>query len=399
MTVLQASHSYRPESTGVAEVVARVSQRLSQQGHKVHIATARPPGASQTETIDGVAIHRFRVEGNAVTGIRGEARRYAEFVTTFPADVLSVHCAQAWPLDALLPCLAKVRAAKVFVSHGFSALHNPAYDEYFGRLAQSLREMDRVVTLSSLLEEVPFCAQHGLPPPVTIPNGVDLLEIGAPPRDVRGRWGIGERPWVVSVSSHSPVKGHDALFDVVGRVRAVLPAVCGTIIGGNHPAARWGLGRLGVKGGCWYHCRLRTLGARGVELRWGVPRPEVVSAIQEADVVIVTSRREASPIVPLESMAAGTPWVSFDVGCVREYHGGMVVPTRQAMVEAVVGLLQSPEERRRLGAQGRQRAEEGHNWDVIARAYEAVYSAAAGTARGERPGPRGAQVGLPPHTR
>ena len=379
MVILQAVHGYHG---GLVAVVHNTCKRLVAWGHETHVATAWPAGVGHTDTVDGVHIHRFSIDGNAVTGIRGDVRRYVEFVTTFPADVLSIHCAQAWPLDALLPYLGEVRGAKVFVSHGFSALRDACYQAYFTQLGRALRQMDQVVALSALLEEVPFCAQHGLPAPVIIPNGVDLLEIGAPPRDVRRRWGIGERPWVVSVSNHSPVKGHNVLFEVIRQVRTRLPSACATIIGGNYPAAKWGLGRLGVKGGCWYHCRLRTLGACGVDLRWGVLRPEVVSAIQEADVVIVTSRREASPIVPLESMAAGTPWVSFDVGCVREYHGGMVVPTRQAMVEAVVGLLQSPEGRRRLGAQGRQRAEEGHNWDVIARAYEAVYSAAAGPARG-----------------
>jgi glycosyltransferase involved in cell wall biosynthesis len=262
---------------------------------------------------------------------------------------------------------------KIFVGHGFSTLRNVKYDSYFRDLAESLRRVDKIVALSTLLEEVPFCAEHGLPEPQVIPNGVDLAEWRAATRGLRERWGIGKRFWVLLVSNHSTVKGHPAFFEVVRRVRKHFPDVAGTIIGGHYPAAKWGIGRLGVKGGCWYCCRVRARLDPGVSLRWGVPREDVVSAVQEADIMVITSWREASPLVVLESMAAGTPWVSFDVGCAKEHVGGIIVGSVREMASKVIDLLSDADLRRRLGDEGPRRVHVRHAWERIADQYEALY--------------------------
>ena len=126
MIILHAAHSYPPDVSGVAEVVAQVSVRLAQWGHEVHVATGRPRGTPAAEVMQGVTVHRFAVAGNVVNGMRGEAQRYVEFVKGFAADVLVVHCAQVWTLDALQPHLPQLTAARIFVGHGMSALEHPA---------------------------------------------------------------------------------------------------------------------------------------------------------------------------------------------------------------------------------------------------------------------------------
>ena len=373
MRILHTAHSYAPEVSGVAEVVGQISMRLAHRGHEVHVATERPPSAPQEEVFNGVYIRRFTVRGNAATGMQGDVGGYLRFVCSGLWDVLAMHCAQTWTTDALLPHLNQISARKVFVGHGFSTLYDAKYQDYFVELAESLRQVDGIVALSDLLEEVPFCAKHGLPEPQIIPNGVDLAEWGAPTHALRERWGIGKRPWLLSVSNHSPVKGHSAFFEVVRRVRKQLPSVIGTIIGGHYPAAKWNLGRLGIRGGCWYRCRFAASLMSGVLLHWDVARKDVVSAIQEGDVILITSSREASPLVVLEGMAAGTPWISFDVGCVREHTGGFVVKRPDEMVDKTCQLLADSALRQELGAAGHQRVQMRHTWDEVTTQYEALY--------------------------
>jgi len=351
-------------------VVSHVAKRLAAMGHEVHVATASESCAAREETAEGVFVHRFRVRGNAVTGIGGDARGYRSFLTSRRWDVVIMHCAQTWSTDVLLPDLAQLGCAKIFVGHGFSTLHAPAYRGYFVALAEYLRGFSRVFTLSALLEECGFCRLHGIPDPIVVPNGVDLVEWARVPLDLRTAWNIGPSPWIVTVSNHSTVKRHAAFFDVLAEVKRVLPAAKGSIVGGHYPAARWNLGRFGVKGGCWYECRARLLFQPAVSLRWNEPRRQVVSAVQQADVVLVTSSREASPLVVLECMAAGTPWISMDVGCVRENSGGVVVGSVEEMASAAVELLNDPQRRERLARDGRATAAERHNWDRIAETYE-----------------------------
>lgn len=104
-----------------------------------------------------------------------------------------------------------------------------------------------------------------------------------------------------------------------------------------------------------------------------MPRKHVVSMVQEADLTVLTSLQEASPLVVLESMAAGTPFVAFNVGCVREHPGGIVVDSVQEMADAVTRLLGDSELRKSLGAAGLSRIKERHDWEVITSQYESLY--------------------------
>lgn len=372
--ILHTTHSYAPEISGVAEVVGQISRRLARRGYEVHVATGTNKFSPREEYLHGVQVHRFAVWGNAVTGIYGDVADYVGFVQAGKWDLITMHCAQTWSTDALLPHLNQISARKVFVGHGFSTLYDAKYQEYFVELAESLRQVDGIVALSDLLEEVAFCAKHGLPEPQIIPNGVDLVEWEGTPQSVRRKWGIDDRFWLLSVSNHSPVKGHKTFFKIAQRLNNDMPNVFATIIGGHYPAAKWDLGRFGIRGGCWYRCKIIASFRSNIELRLDLPRSEVVSAIQEADIVLITSWREASPLIAIESMAGGTPWISFNVGCVQEHRGGFVVKDLDEMVEKTKILISNPGLRTELGELGKQRVRERHSWNFIVSEYEDLYN-------------------------
>jgi glycosyltransferase involved in cell wall biosynthesis len=78
----------------------------------------------------------------------------------------------------------------------------------------------------------------------------------------------------------------------------------------------------------------------------------------------------------LEALACGVPVVASDVGSVRETvvdgETGRLFPAgdQAAFVDATVALLQSPAERRRLGAEGRRRVVARWSLDAMVRGYE-----------------------------
>ncbi|MHB8490370.1 MAG: glycosyltransferase family 4 protein [Candidatus Dormibacteria bacterium] len=372
MRILHTAQSYPPHVSGVAEVVSQLTIRLAGMGHEVHVATSAEDGAAPEEVLAGVHVHRFRASGNAVVGMHGALREYVAFATSQAWDIVTLHCAQTWTTDALLPQLRLVAGSKILVLHGVSAIDTPSYAHYFATLASTVRskEIAAIVGLDESTEETELCRRHVLPPPVIIPNGVDLRAWAGTLLNVRARWDIGGRPWLLSIGNHNPLKGHHRFHRVASKLRADLADVAATIIGNSHPAARWHLGRVGVKGGCWYSCRWTSRTARIPRLRSHVPRDEVISAVREADLVIVPSYWEASPLVVLESMAAGTPWISFDVGCVARHAGGVVVSSEEGMVRVCAELLRDPARRAELGDQGRLRVRETHDWADIVRRYD-----------------------------
>ena len=97
-----------------------------------------------------------------------------------------------------------------------------------------------------------------------------------------------------------------------------------------------------------------------------VPRPDVVSAVQEADLLLVTSHREAAPLILLECMAAGTPWISLSLGAVADCAGVVVVDSLAEMERVAAELLSRPDEARKLATAGRAAVVGNHAWPKIA---------------------------------
>jgi glycosyltransferase involved in cell wall biosynthesis len=372
MRILHTAFSYFPEVSGIPEVVSQISERLARRGHEVHVATGAVPGVPQSEIINGVNVHRFNVSGNLVRGIGGESRAYLEFVQSGKWDVVAAHCAQIWSTDLLFQ--VDIDAPCVFVAHGLSAYKDAVYRDYFGQLAAWLGQQKTMVSLSNVgIEDGAFRRAYSLPDATIIPNGIDTKEWSSPTLGVRSAWGLEAQPWLVNVSNHTPAKSHDLLFDLMKQFHSRKESIHITQIGRGHRAGKWNIGKLGIRGGCYYKCRARSLFEKSVTLMTNGSRAETVSAVKEADLMVLTSNWEASPLVILESMAAGTPFVTFDAGCVREHVGGRVVDSLSEMAETVIELMADSDLRRELGEQGKRRIAERHDWEVVVDAYEDLY--------------------------
>ena len=75
----------------------------------------------------------------------------------------------------------------------------------------------------------------------------------------------------------------------------------------------------------------------------------------------------------LEAMAMGIPWVSFDVGNVKDHVGGFVVSSLTEMKDKIELLLSDKVLYKRMSDEGRKRILEKHDWDVITKKYEEQY--------------------------
>jgi glycosyltransferase involved in cell wall biosynthesis len=140
--------------------------------------------------------------------------------------------------------------------------------------------------------------------------------------------------------------------------------------------------------------RLRALaGALGVAhrlvLRGRVERADMPALLRSADLVVCAPWYEPFGIVPLEAMACGVPVVATAVGGQIDsvVHGvtGVHVPPRDpaALAGALRGLLEHPERRAMLGANGRERAQR-YSFDRIATATREVYAEVAAAPQARR---------------
>jgi type III pantothenate kinase len=127
-------------------------------------------------------------------------------------------------------------------------------------------------------------------------------------------------------------------------------------------------------------------------------RTDMPALLRSADVVVCAPWYEPFGIVPLEAMACGVPVVATAVGGQIDsvVHGetGVHVPPRDpaALALALRELLDDPERRAALGANGRERARQRYAFDRIAAATRDVYADLAGGFRRDAASPAPTRV-------
>jgi L-malate glycosyltransferase len=379
--ILHTVEFYHPSRGGAQEVVKRVSEALVRRGHSVTVATTRDP-RRRCDEIDGVRIAEFAVSGNAVVGMSGETGRFQEFLLGGEFDLVMNYAAQQWTTDLTLPVLDRLRCGKVLAPCGFSGLYQRPYAAYFSSMPRWLAAYDHLIFHSSTYRDIAFARRHGVEKLSVVPNGASAEEFEAPRSDFRRRHGIPDDvPLLLTVGSHTTFKGHrlaiEALRAAAAR-RAVLVIIGNTF---GTPECLSQCRRLGQ----W--TALRSLGRKRV-LLLDPPRDEVVSAYHAADLFVLGSNIECSPIVLFEAAASSTPFITSSCGNAAEIcewlGGGLLVEgsvspdgftstSVASMAAAIEQVLANRDVWRERAARAREAWRRSFTWEDLARQYEEVY--------------------------
>jgi glycosyltransferase involved in cell wall biosynthesis len=108
-------------------------------------------------------------------------------------------------------------------------------------------------------------------------------------------------------------------------------------------------------------------------------RRDLATIYGATDVFLLTSRNEGTPVALIESLAAGVPGVSTDVGGIRDVidsdQVGLLAPFGDAalLADHVSALLADPDRRRRMGDRGRRAVTARYTLDRLVDDVERLY--------------------------
>lgn len=359
---------------------------FAKRGHDVTVATGFAAPGETGSCPDGVRVYRFQTSGNGRWlrggGYQGDIQGYQRFIREFEGDAVFCHCWQTWSTDLAVPMLAGLRARKILVSHGVTVTHlDPTirslanlvlWRPYVWRMPKMLRAFDHLVLLSGINRQDQFydhflAERHGFNNWSVIPNGTyveQFSDISSRSLQFRRVHAIGSAPLVLNVSNYHDMKNQASAiraFVAAGHRDATL-----VLIGGQINDYARHIQQM--------YRAIAPAGLPRVIFLEKQSREAIVSAYCAADLFVCPSKWELQPLVILDAMAAGVPFVTADVGCVSDFPGGMVVRGEADMASKIAQLLADSQLRRRLGQAGRLAAESLYNWDAVGEQYEALLS-------------------------
>jgi glycosyltransferase involved in cell wall biosynthesis len=302
------------------------------------------------------------------------------------------YAAQQWTTDLMLPILDDIKAKKILVPCGYSALYDPKYAKYFSELPKYLRKFDATVYMSDHYRDIDFARKHKLKNIHLIPNGADENEFNKLPeqsekKKIRSQYGI-KGLMLMTIANYTGEKGHTELIRVFKR----LPLPVATLVSagaitphiGSYDDFKKQADRVNTS---------RRFPGKNVIMVDGSKRDEVIELLKCADIFVFLSNIEASPLVLFESAAAGVPFVATAAGNSREIAqwtsagiivrsldkpNGRVSADIKDAVWQIMRLAFNPIKRRRLGRAGRKVWAEKYTWQKLTEQYLDLYRSLLG---------------------
>jgi glycosyltransferase involved in cell wall biosynthesis len=400
VVVMVATSYPRFPGDGVGSFMEPIAKSVAARGHDVHLVAPWHPAITRGEREDAVSFHFYRYAPLPALNVFG----YAGGLEADTHVRLS-----AWAATPFALAAGWLAARRVAADHRATVFHG--HWVVPGGAIAALAAGPRPLVVSLHGSDVYVAERHGVvgraaratfqragwvtacsddlgrravalgadPARIeTVPYGVDAGRF-APNRAaraaIRSALGVGDGPLVFGAGRLVRKKGFEHLIDAVGQLRRRFPAIRLVIAGEGDLRDELAARALAANAG---HV---LLGAR--------TQDEVGRTAAAADVVAVPSVHDAAgnvdglPNFALEAMATGTPVVATRVGglpqAIEDGVTGRLVDegSADALAAAIGGLLDAPDEARRMGVAARAYVQRRHGWDGAAERFERAYDRAA----------------------
>lgn len=359
---------------GAERVAVDLANSLHGDLHRVRFCSTRTGGTLVGSLRDDIELD---ILGRTSPWAIKPLLQLARIVDEHEIDVIHSHGRGSMKFVALARALRLVRAKHVF------------HDHFAAGALQSSATLDLRVPMQHQVDaylgvDARLCAwacdMAGVDPERTylVRSGVDLERFDdAAPIDLRERLAFdGDRFIVANIANFRPQKDHPTLFRAIAELpedfqrRLLVVLVGSTTADASYHASCMEM--------------VQSLGIEGSVAVFG-ESDDAPGVLAAADAALLSSKNETGPLVVLEYMASGLPFIATDTGeithAVRDLGVGFVTTPRdhRALADALTTLLtMSDEERQAMGSLGRQVAAETFDQRLVTRSVCQVYEVLLG---------------------
>lgn len=355
MKILITVGTFFPRMDGVQAVTEYLALGLIKKGHQVTIVTSSVPGEPNTDTYKGIDIIRLDVYTKYALYF-GNKKSYQQRIIELAngSDVMINVCTQNALTDYLYPVLEKIHCKKVLHMHGiyefnwhksdFNSVKSFAYKvwrdirwNYLYR-TRNFKKYDRIIQLNRFDTGYTYFLKN-------YNRKCDILENAADPAFADKDNFMKDDVYCICVANYIDRKNQEFILEAF--YKASIKNVKMIFIGSRETGYLKYLIEKNKK-------LQNDYGLREVKFLTEIDRDDIIEYVKGASVYLLGSTWEAFSISLIESMAAGVPFISTDVGISKYLPGGIVVNNTDEMTYWIENMINNPEIRRLLGSIGHE---------------------------------------------
>ena len=344
MKVAIATFTFSPERNGVANVCALQTKSLIELGHRVSVLTSINSRNIHDELMDNARVRRFHIIGTGAPHlpVKGEVSNFLKFIDIEQFDVIFVHCWQAWPIKLLSKC-SMGKTKLVFFSHGTSV--NTVYDwktaiykllwlpYRYLFMPKAFNKFAAFVHLSAKKDNDRFLDNKLCPEHIVhevISNCVNHIEYKYQTNADHSCFTL------LVVGGYSRLKNE--LFVLRQLIAMDIP--CKINFVGYKANAYSEIMQNEYDHYCQKYAGKTLSPQIQVQFHYELCELDILALYESSDLCVSASKTECQPLVILQAMAYGIPFLSSDVGCVSELPGGFVYKSKHDFRQLLAVLYQ-----------------------------------------------------------
>lgn len=336
MKIVFTVYTYFPLKDGVQAITQSHAEGLVKKGHEVTVITTNHNNLEKYDIVNGVKIIRVDIETKHAIH-RGNKSNYRQIIMREceDCDVLINVCTQIVSTDWVFKILNELRCKKVLYMHGmidfkwkrndFRTVKNIAsklwnslrWGLYYLYIPTQIKKYDLIINLHEFDKFTKFCKNKKINKYKIIENGINESEW-----ENLDKKKTSDKDYFICISNYIQGKNQEFVLKAFYRTKSCKSKLI--FMGSSKTNYLYRLKNLKEKYDKLY-------GYRNIEFLYDIDRALVPTYLDGAKGFLNGSIHEVFPMVIIEAMQSGIPFISTNVGCVSFLPGGIIVKDIEEM--------------------------------------------------------------------